>query len=108
MHAMECYSVIKWNAVMLLARKLKELKITSLSEVKLTKTSVVCFPSCVKSRTKEKNMEVEGGLTGLWIGKRKGEEGGGGRLGRTIKRMDLTTKVQHVHVVWKYHKHLTN
>lgn len=75
MHAMECYSAIKWDAVMLLARKLKELKITTLSEVKLTKTSVICFPSCVKSTGEEKNMEVEGGLIGLWMGKRKGEEG---------------------------------
>lgn len=72
---MECYSAIKWDAVMLLARKLKELKITTLSEVKLTKTSVICFPSCVKSTGEEKNMEVEGGLIGLWIGKRKGRRG---------------------------------
>lgn len=41
-----------------------ELKITILSKVKLTKTSVVCFPSCVKSRGKENNIEVEGGLLG--------------------------------------------
>lgn len=74
-HTMECYLAIKWNAVMLLARKLMKLKITILSEVKLTKISVVCFPSCVKSRGKEKNMEVEGGLLELQIRKRKGAEG---------------------------------
>lgn len=60
---------------MLLARKLMELKITILSEVNLTKISVVCFSSCVKSRGKEKNMEVEGGLLELQIRKRKGGKG---------------------------------
>lgn len=75
MHAMECYSAIKWDAVMLLARKLKELKITTLSEVKLTKTSVICFPSCMKSTGGRKE---HGSGRGTHRAVDRKEKGGGG------------------------------
>jgi hypothetical protein len=49
-HRMEYYSVIKINEIMLFANKWMELEIIMLSEARLRRTKVTCFPSYVKAR----------------------------------------------------------